>query len=159
MSKHSVLIQWSEEDNAFIAIAPELKGLSAFGKTPGKAVKELSEAQKLYLEVLKEDGEEVPEPDILKPFSGQTRLRLPKSLHASLSNEAKKEGISFNTYVVQLLSERNSLRLVKKEIESLKSAIQDRVLASSPTKSQYTEVLLYDGSELSSIEGRASILQ
>ncbi|MEW5949811.1 MAG: toxin-antitoxin system HicB family antitoxin [Thermodesulfobacteriota bacterium] len=134
MSKHSVLIQWSEEDTAFIATVPELEGLSAFGSTPEKTVKELSIAKKLYLDVLEEDGEEVPEPDILKPFSGQIRLRLPKSLHASLSNAAKKEGISFNTYVVQLLSERNSLRLIKREIESLTDKVYSQMTAYSPVK-------------------------
>ena len=97
MSKHSVLVQWSDEDEGFIATVPELPGLSAFGSSPEKAVEELSLAKEAYLEVLLEDEEEVPEPDVLKPFSGQTRLRLPKSLHAFLSNEAKKEGVSLNT--------------------------------------------------------------
>ncbi len=36
-------------------------------------------------------------------FSGQTRLRLPKSLHATLSFLAEKEGVSLNTYLVHLL--------------------------------------------------------
>ena len=112
MSKYSVLVQWSEEDKAFIATVPELPGLSAFGSSPKKAVEELSIAKEAYLEVLSEDGEETPAPDVLKPFSGQTRLRLPKSLHASLSNEAKKEGVSLNTYIVSLLSERNAFRHV-----------------------------------------------
>lgn len=134
MSKHSVLIQWSEEDNAFIATVPELEGISAFGSTPEKAAKELSVAKKLYLDVLEEDGEEVPEPDILKPFSGQIRLRLPKSLHAALSNAAKREGISFNTYVVQLLSERNSLRLIKREIESLTKKVYSQMTVYSSVK-------------------------
>ena len=102
MSKHSVLIQWSDNDQAFIAIVPELEGLSAFGKTPEEAVKELSKAKQLFLEVLEEDGEKIPEPDLLKAFSGQTRLRLPKRLHAALSIEARKEGVSLNNYIEQL---------------------------------------------------------
>jgi len=110
MSKHSTLVQWSENDQCYIAVVPELEGLSAFGNTPEEAVKELAKAKKLFLEVFEEDGEEIPEPDVLKPFSGQTRLRLPKTLHASLSREAKKEGLSLNTFIVQLLSEKNSLK-------------------------------------------------
>ena len=119
MSKHSALIQWSEEDKAYVAIVPELPGLSAFGSTPEEAAKELATARDAFLEVLVEDGEEIPEPEVLKPFSGQTRLRLPKSLHAALSNQARKEGVSLNTYIVQLLSERNALAQVKKDIERL----------------------------------------
>lgn len=124
MSKHSVLIQWSENDQAFIAMVPELEGLSAFGKTPEEAVKELGVAKKLFLEVLEADGEEIPEPEVLKPFSGQTRLRIPKSLHAALAIEAKKEGLSLNTYLVQLLSEKNVLNQIRKEIEEIREEIK-----------------------------------
>jgi len=76
----------------------------------------------LYLEVLEEDGEEIPEPDLLKPYSGQIRLRLPRELHASLSEKARQEGISLNTYLVYLLSERNAYKQVKAEIALLKSS-------------------------------------
>lgn len=122
MSKHSVVIKWSDPDNGFIAIVPELKGLSAFGNTPDEAVQELSEAKELYLEVLEEDGEEIPEPDLLKSYSGQIRLRLPRELHASLSEKARQEGMSLNTYLVHLLSERNAYKQVQADIALLKSS-------------------------------------
>ncbi|MDY6953134.1 MAG: toxin-antitoxin system HicB family antitoxin [Thermodesulfobacteriota bacterium] len=124
MSRHSTLIQWSEEDEAYVAVVPELPGLSAFGSSPEEAVKELAIAKEAFLEVLVEDGEEIPEPEVLKPFSGQTRLRLPKSLHASLANQAKKEEISLNTYIVQLLSQRNALAQVEKKIDRLADSIR-----------------------------------
>ncbi len=78
ISKYSTLIQWSEEDQVFVASVPELEGLSAFGETPEGAVKELSVAKRRYLEALKRDTEVIPEPDVLKPFSGQTRIRISK---------------------------------------------------------------------------------
>lgn len=121
MSKHSVVIKWSDADDGFIATVPELEGLSAFGNTPEEAAKELSEAKELYLEVLEEDGEEIPEPDLLKPYSGQLRLRLPRELHASLSERAKQESISLNTYIVHLLSERNAYKQVRADITSLRT--------------------------------------
>ncbi|MFW5735185.1 MAG: toxin-antitoxin system HicB family antitoxin [Oceanidesulfovibrio sp.] len=37
-------------------------------------------------------------------YSGQIRLRMPKTLHASLSRLAETEGVSLNTYLVHLLS-------------------------------------------------------
>ncbi len=121
MSKHSVVIKWSDSDDGFIATVPELEGLSAFGNTPEEAAKELSEAKELYLEVLEEDGEEIPEPDLLKPYSGQIRLRLPRELHASLSERAKQENISLNTYLVYLLSERNASKQVRADIALLRT--------------------------------------
>jgi len=128
MSKHSMLIQWSEGDKAYIATVSELPGLSAFGSSPEETVKELSIAKKAYLDVLEEDGEEIPEPDLLKPFSGQTRLRLPKTLHESLTNGAKKEGVSLNTYIVQLLSERNPLVEISHRIATLEDNVYKTIL-------------------------------
>ena len=37
-------------------------------------------------------------------YSGKFVIRLPKSLHAKLVREAKKEGVSLNTYVMYKLS-------------------------------------------------------
>ena len=136
MSKHSILVQWSDEDNTYIATVYELPGLSAFGPSPEEAVKELSIAKKAYLEVLEEDGEEIPEPDVLKPFSGQTRLRLPKTLHQSLTNEAKREGVSLNTYIVQLLSQKNILANLIGRMEKLEDNIHKAFLYTIQTPAQ-----------------------
>ena len=80
MDKYSVFIQWSEEDNAFVATVPELPGLSALGATPDKATKELSTARMLFLNAFKEKKQSLPEPQLLQDYSGQLRLRLPKFL-------------------------------------------------------------------------------
>lgn len=123
MSHHSIVVQWSDEDQGFIANVPELPGLSAFGDTPEIAIKELESAKKLFIESMVTDGESVPEPEVLKPFSGQLRLRLPKSLHASLVQIAQTEGISLNTYIINLLSERNAYKRVCKDIQLLRSEV------------------------------------
>ncbi len=133
MSKHSTMIQWSEEDEAYIAFVPELPGLSAFGSSAEEAARELSLAKEAYLEVLIEDEEEIPEPETLKPFSGQTRVRLPKSLHASLANQARQQGVSLNTHIVYLLSERNSLSIVKERIASLEDRVFSAFLSLTPS--------------------------
>lgn len=123
MSHHTIVLQWSDEDQTFIASVPELPGLSAFGDTPESAIKELSIAKKLFIESMVIDGESIPEPEVLKPFSGQLRLRLPKSLHASLTQIAQMECVSLNTYIISLLSERNAYQKVNKKIELLKSEV------------------------------------
>jgi predicted RNase H-like HicB family nuclease len=132
MSQYSINLQYSKEDKAYIATVPELPELNAFGSTPEEALKELAISQELYLEVMKEDGEKIPEPEMYKSFSGQTRIRLPKTLHASLSNEAQKEGVSLNTYIVHLLSERNALRMVKTAFDSMENRVQNILLYNYP---------------------------
>lgn len=119
MFKYSINLLWSESDDCYIATISEFPGLSAFGETPEKAVKEAEIAAKGFLEVYKEDGNAIPEPELLENFSGQTRLRLPKTLHAKLSHEAKTEGVSLNTYLVSLLSEKHPYKEIKKQIDRL----------------------------------------
>ena len=91
MFKYSISLEWNEEDACYIATVAEFPGLSAHGNTPEEAAAEAREAAEGFLEVYKEVNCPIPEPAIHKPFSGQTRLRLPKSLHANLSRNANKE--------------------------------------------------------------------
>jgi predicted RNase H-like HicB family nuclease len=105
MFQYRIDLSWSDEDGGYIATIPEFPNLSAFGETPDKALAEAKIAANLMLEVLKEDGQTPPEPKKLCQFSGQTRLRMPKSLHKALASEAEHEGVSLNTLIVQKLSE------------------------------------------------------
>src|SRR5947209_899360 len=102
---YSTRIFWSEEDGGFIAMCPELRNVSAFGETEEVAVRELQEAVQLALETYRDEGWPFPEPATQDRFSGQFRLRLPKSLHATLSAHAEEDGVSLNTFIVHLLSE------------------------------------------------------
>jgi antitoxin HicB len=108
MLKYSVTIQWSEEDDGFIATSRELPGLSAFGAAPSEALREFSTAADAYLESWKASGKPSPVPDVITPYSGQLRVRMPKSLHRDLAAAADNEGVSLNTFIVALLSGRFS---------------------------------------------------
>jgi antitoxin HicB len=122
MNKYSINIMWSDEDGGYIATIPEFPGLSAFGENPEEAIEEAKIALEGFLEVYNEDGCKIPEPQTLECYSGQTRLRLPKTLHAKLSQQAQREGVSLNTYLVQLLSEghvKNQVGIQLNEIKQL----------------------------------------
>jgi predicted RNase H-like HicB family nuclease len=60
--KYPVTIFYSEEDGGYIAIAPDLKGCSAFGETPQEALRELETAMELWLSVARRDSAPIPEP-------------------------------------------------------------------------------------------------
>ncbi|MBL7072235.1 MAG: type II toxin-antitoxin system HicB family antitoxin [Candidatus Omnitrophica bacterium] len=104
MVKYSVSITWSEEDEGFIAIVPELNGLSAFGKTYKEASEEIEVAIENFLKTLKDEKIPIPKPKKLEEYSGQTRLRMPKKLHRILTSDASNEGVSLNAYMVFLLT-------------------------------------------------------
>ena len=56
-----------------------------------------------------EDGVEIHEPDSLEDYSGQFKLRIPRSLHRSLAEHSQREGISMNQYCVYLLSKNDAV--------------------------------------------------
>jgi predicted RNase H-like HicB family nuclease len=93
---YSYRAEWSAEDAEYIATSAEFPGATAFGATPDEAIRELQAAIEGIIEVMVEDGQPVPEPIPLPDYSGQFRLRLPKSLHARLSQWAELEGVSAN---------------------------------------------------------------
>src|SRR6185369_11440534 len=109
MSKYGFNLRWSAEDEGFIATCPDFPGLSAFGETPEQALEEAKVALELFIESMEKSGDAIPEPSATTEYSGQIRLRMPKTLHSSLARNAAKEGVSLNTWVITLLSEKNAI--------------------------------------------------
>lgn len=101
MNKYRFNIVWSDEDEGYVVTCPEFLGLSAFGETPEKALKEAKVALKLFIQTYQEKDLPLPEPEIVQNYSGQIRLRLPKSLHAESARKAKEDGISLNQWLCQ----------------------------------------------------------
>ncbi len=69
MNNYAIEIFYSEEDEGYIAVAPELPECSAFGETEEEALKEIKVAIDLWLETAKKEGREIPKP------SGKELLR------------------------------------------------------------------------------------
>ena len=67
------------------------------------------DAKKEWLSAAIEDGIDIPCPEPADHYSGQFKLRLPKSLHKQLAEDAKRDGISMNQYCVYLLAQNNAL--------------------------------------------------
>jgi predicted RNase H-like HicB family nuclease len=59
---YHINIFYSEEDEGYIADIPDLKFCSAFGQTPGEALKEVLTAKALWLESAKAEGKPIPIP-------------------------------------------------------------------------------------------------
>lgn len=103
---YKIEVMYSAEDQGFIATAPELPRLSAFGETPEAAVRELHEAIRTWLDVARREGRVIPEPVAEKAYSGKLTLRIPKALHRDLDYEARKQGVSLNQYLTTLLARK-----------------------------------------------------
>ncbi len=99
------------DEGGFVVSFPALKGCLSAGETVEEAVRNAEDAKREWLLAAMESGMEIPEPGIDEEYSGQFKLRIPKSLHRQLALNAKKEGVSMNQYCVYLLSQENVVRV------------------------------------------------
>lgn len=104
---YAMKVFYSNEDKGWIAVAPELKGCSAFGDTAEEALKELETAIKGRVSTAKKLGWTVPVSAAAR-FSGKSTgrllLRIPKKLHHDLVAEAASEGVSLNQLMLYKLA-------------------------------------------------------
>lgn len=66
MSKYSVLIQYDETEQIYIASIPELQGCMAHGRTQEEAFKEVNIVRDMWIETAKEEGIPIPKPALFK---------------------------------------------------------------------------------------------
>jgi predicted RNase H-like HicB family nuclease len=102
---YSFRVLWSDEDLAFVATCPEFEGVSGLGDSAEQALAEVQGALQLMIETYEQEGWELPAPASLPAYSGQFRLRVPRTLHARLAEAAADDGVSLNTFAVRLLSQ------------------------------------------------------
>ena len=105
--KYSAIVRplSKEEGGGYLVEIPELPGCMADAETVEKAFIEAESAIESWIQTAKEFGDPIPDPSISKRYSGQWRLRVPKSLHAALAVRAKQEGVSLNLLAATILAE------------------------------------------------------
>lgn len=91
-------------EGGFVASYPELRGCLTTGETMESVIANAEDCKREWLAAALEEQLEIPEPTDLSDFSGQFKLRIPKSLHKSLAEHSKAEGISMNQYCLYLLT-------------------------------------------------------
>jgi len=61
-NKYLLEVFWSDEDDGYIVIAPDLPGCCAFGDTPTEAIAEMNDAVSAWLDAWVAMGRELPKP-------------------------------------------------------------------------------------------------
>lgn len=97
------------EEGGYVVRYPELPGCISVGKTIQKAVRNAEDAKRAWFDATLEEKNEIPLPSTEDDYSGQFKLRIPKSLHRSLAEHAKAEGTSMNQYCLYLLARNDAL--------------------------------------------------
>ena len=98
-----------KDEGGFVVSYPDLPGCITCGETLESAVTNAVDAKKAWLEAAIEENIEIYEPDSLEDYSGQFKLRIPRSLHRSLVQHSRRGGIRMNQYCVYLLSKNDAV--------------------------------------------------
>lgn len=99
------------EEGGFTAWYPDLPGCLTCADTMEGVIANAQDTKRAWLAAALEDGVAIAEPsqeNATGQFSGQFKLRLPRSLHRSLSLHARQEGISMNQYCLYLLTKNDA---------------------------------------------------
>lgn len=103
VNKYTYRIEWSEEDQVFIASCLEFPGLAAHGDTTENALKEIKLVIKESIKWLEEENKPVPQPLGVKKFKGNLTLRIPPEIHRELAIKSAEQGVSVNQYILSRL--------------------------------------------------------
>ncbi|MCR5685655.1 MAG: type II toxin-antitoxin system HicB family antitoxin [Lachnospiraceae bacterium] len=101
------------KEGGYVGCYPDLPGCLTCAETIEGVVTALDDAKRAWLSAALEDGITISEPASEKDisvYSGQFRLRMPRSLHMALARGAQNEGVSMNQYCNYLLAMNNAIR-------------------------------------------------
>jgi antitoxin HicB len=99
------VIRDSDDENpGWVARVKELPGCITQADSFEELEGMIRDALRSWIEVALEDGIPIPEPRFEEDYSGKFVIRLPKSLHRELVEQSEQEGVSLNTWVIQILA-------------------------------------------------------
>lgn len=93
-------------DGGYIVKFPDLKYCTGTGNTIEEAIKDAEFAKSEWIKAAYDNNITIPEPsqDDIDDYNGRISLRIPRSLHKSVAETAKKEGVSTNQFLSHIIS-------------------------------------------------------
>ena len=104
--RYSVAI-YPDKEGGYTAIISDLPGCITQGETLAEIVENIEDARRLWIETAYAYGDKIPLPSEQEKYSGRLLLKMPKSLHQRLVQNAEAEGASLNQYILALLSSKS----------------------------------------------------
>lgn len=102
---YKIEVTKDESEGGFVLSIPELPGCITCADNLDLGYKLLEDAKEQWIIAALESSYPIKEPSQpIEQYSGQFKLRFPKSLHKELAENAKNEGVSMNQYCLHLLS-------------------------------------------------------
>ncbi len=104
VDKYTYRIQWSEEDHEFVGLCAEFPLLSWLDSDQIKALKGIRDVVAEVVADKVRRGESIPEPIVVRKYSGVFKVRVPSEVHRRLVLEAAEANVSLNRLVSSKLS-------------------------------------------------------
>ena len=94
--RYTYRVTWSEDDGEYVGQCAEFPSLSWLAPTPEAALRGIRRVVADVVADLEANGEWIPEPIAVKPYSGKFMVRVPPELHRQLALDAAEAGVSLN---------------------------------------------------------------
>lgn len=107
---YAVRVYREPDGSGYTAEIPDLPGCITCADTLDEVWALIEDAKQGWLELALADGDPIPEPVLEEQPSGKFTVRVPRSLHRKLSEEARREGVSLNQFVTVALAETVGVR-------------------------------------------------
>ena len=120
-------ISYSEEDAAYIGTVSEFPYLSADGPSPAAAYEAIKSVVEAAVEILRDEGKDIPLPLTKREYKGNISLRLSPETHRMAAIRARQEGCSLNQFLTSLIERNLYADSIETVIDKLCSIINDQL--------------------------------
>jgi predicted RNase H-like HicB family nuclease len=117
------IILHADPDGGYVVEFPDLEGCMTQIDTLDELAYMAEDARTGWILSEYDSGEDIPLPSYPEEYSGKFNLRLPKSLHRELAQEAQRQEVSLNQYVVALLSRKDAQERVERSLAEIKARL------------------------------------
>lgn len=138
----------------YVALFPDLPGCFTEADTLEELPAMVAEARALWIETAYAQGIEIPLPSVPDECSGKILLRVPKSMHRRLLDQAAREGVSLNHYASTLLARGDAQSAVEKhlvaidhKLETLTDRLQRYEVDFQPSSTEQLLGVTYGGAK------------
>jgi antitoxin HicB len=97
--------RWDDGTPGWLIEVAELPGCVSQGASPDEAVERIHDAMLSWIDVVLQDGAEIPLPYSDDADSGLVTLPIPAALERALGKEARRRGVHVDQLIVSLLND------------------------------------------------------
>lgn len=124
IDKYTFRVQWSEEDEAYLANCLEFPSLMTHGDTQVEALDELKVVLRFAVNDLTVKGRSIPTPLGERQFKGNISLRIPPETHEQLFYNASEENLSLNQYITTVIEKNLFENRINKTVTELSDTVK-----------------------------------